>query len=36
MIHYAKEQGIHMITLKQMRRDGIQLTIREIFASAYV
>jgi len=30
MIHYAKEQGIHMITLKQMRRDGIQLTIREM------
>ncbi|MGG2112682.1 agmatinase family protein [Lysinibacillus pakistanensis] len=30
MIQYAKEQGIHMITLKQMRRDGIQLTIREM------
>jgi len=30
MIHYAKEQGIHMITLKRMRRDGIQLTIREM------
>lgn len=30
MIYYAREQGIHMITLKQMRRDGLQLTIREI------
>ncbi|MFJ7841923.1 agmatinase family protein [Lysinibacillus sphaericus] len=30
MIYYAREQGIHMITLKQMRRDGIQLTIREM------
>lgn len=30
MIHYAREQGIHMITLKQMRRDGLQLTIREM------
>ncbi len=30
MIHDAREQGIHMITLKQMRRDGIQLTIREM------
>lgn len=30
MIDYAREQGIHMITLKQMRRDGLQLTIREI------
>ena len=29
-IHYAREQGIHMITLKQMRRDGLQLTIREV------
>ncbi|MGE7843474.1 agmatinase family protein [Lysinibacillus sp. NPDC093712] len=30
MIYYAREQGMHMITLKQMRRDGIQLTIREM------
>ncbi|MFJ7951250.1 agmatinase family protein [Lysinibacillus sp. NPDC096418] len=30
MIHYTREHGIHMITLKQMRRDGLQLTIREM------
>ncbi|GLC89773.1 agmatinase family protein [Lysinibacillus piscis] len=30
MIYYAREKGIHMITLKQMRRDGIKPTIQEI------
>lgn len=30
MVYYAREQGIHLITLKQVRRDGLQLTIREV------
>lgn len=29
-IHHTREQGIHIITLKQLRRDGLQLTIREM------
>lgn len=30
IIQFARDQGIHMITLKQMRRDGVSTTIREV------